>query len=169
MKTNLSKLMIALGAVLATGVILGLLVAVPMLIYGPLTGKPATSMSIERQDQVRPHATRPVATDKAKPVVEILHAKSVLMLILTGWCVVGLLLAVGSLLLREGRKMRGEARAFLRTSREKERVPSPSLEVGLPAPTQQSANALATLDWRANGDRRRVSDRRVAGAPLATV
>jgi hypothetical protein len=169
MKTTLKKLMIALGAILATGVILGLFVVVPMLIYGPLAGKSATSMSIERQGQVRSQASQPEASDKAKPVVEILHAKSVLMLIFTGWCVVGLLLAVGSLLLREGKKMRGEARAFVRTSREKERVPSPSLEVGLPAPTQQSANALASLDWRANGDRRRVSDRRVAGVPLATV
>jgi hypothetical protein len=169
MKTNLKKLMIALGAVLATCVILGLFVAVPMLIYGPLTGKPATSMSIEHQDQVRPHATQPMASDKAKPALEAVQAKSILVLILTGWCVVGLVLAVGSLLLREGRKMRGAARDVLRTHREKERAPSPSLEVQLPTPTQQSAAPLATVDWRVNGDRRRASDRRVARVPLAAV
>ena len=169
MKTILKRLLAALAAALATAVVLGLFVAMPALIYGPLTGKPATATSIERRDEAGTRVPSPAVQRQATPARQTLPAQPVLMFILVGWVVVELLLAVGSIFLRERRKSPLYALPYMRIRRESVHEAIPGSAAKDLASPQQGAAELGTAGQRVNINRRRASDHVVSATPIEAV
>ena len=178
MKTGTKKVFFAFAAALASAAVIGLFVSLPLSVYGPLTGKPHAHASGHPEAGAQEMTRR---TSDAAPA-GALSEHTILVFVISGWAAVGLIVLIGSLLLRDRHDDSLKARPMPGLSGAKHTdemvvgvVPTQSgatretylgIERRLRAEGRRAADRIVSARVRAEG--RRASDRMAPARMLAT-